>query len=100
MSPIIKSYQSYHHSIHEISNNELQAFSYTVSHDLRAPIRAILGFGDIFHEEYGKDMVEPAQAYLKKISDAAKHMDRLIVDLLDFSKISYNNSSDKNMLVL
>lgn len=81
----------------ELTNSELQAFSYTVSHDLRAPIRAILGFGDIFYDEYGKNLAEPAQEYLYKISDSAKRMDQLILDLLDFSKISYTKISNQEV---
>jgi PAS domain S-box-containing protein len=71
-------------------NAELEAFSYTVSHDLRAPLRAMSGFCQILSEDYagGEKIDQTWRDYVKRISDAATHMDNLIRDLLAFSKIA------------
>lgn len=75
------------------SNEELKAFAYSVSHDLRAPVRAISGFGDILVDEYGDVLDDDAKDYLERIIDAGKKMDELIVGLLEFSRASYSDFS-------
>jgi light-regulated signal transduction histidine kinase (bacteriophytochrome) len=71
----------------EIANKELEAFSYSVSHDLRAPLRHINGFSDALKTKFGVDLPEEANHYLNKIASAAQKMDELIDDLLKFSRI-------------
>jgi PAS domain S-box-containing protein len=70
----------------ENANLELEAFSYTVSHDLRAPLRAINGFTQILAEEYAKVLDVEGLRQLEIISDNARNMDKLIKDLLEFSR--------------
>ncbi|MDD1718249.1 MAG: ATP-binding protein, partial [Methanoregulaceae archaeon] len=67
-------------------NRELESFSYMVSHDLQAPLRAIDGFSHILSEEFGKDLPAEAQRYLRLLGDNAVQMHRLIEDLLNFSR--------------
>jgi PAS domain S-box-containing protein len=70
------------------SNNELEAFTYSVSHDLRAPLRAINGFSSILTKEYSDCLDNEAKRLLNIICDNVKKMDRLITDLLAFSRLS------------
>jgi len=72
----------------EASNKELEAFSYSVSHDLRAPLRHINGYVNMLNEKFHSDLPEKAQYYLTTVSDAAKQMGTLIDDLLQFSRTS------------
>ena len=67
---------------------ELEAFSYSISHDMRAPLRAMLGFSDILIEEYGSQLDEKANRFLGRISAASARMDNLIQDVLSFSQMS------------
>jgi len=71
----------------EASNKELEAFSYSVSHDLRAPLRTIDGFSRILLEDFAPELPATAQHYLRLVREGAQRMDRLINDLLDFSHI-------------
>ncbi|MBW6478714.1 MAG: PAS domain S-box protein [Bacteroidales bacterium] len=75
----------------EAVNKELEAFSYTVSHDLRAPLRAITGFTKILSSQYEKQFDDEARRLFGIISDNAEIMDRLITDLLEFSRIGRNS---------
>jgi PAS domain S-box-containing protein len=71
------------------ANKELEAFAYSVSHDLRAPLRSIDGFGQILLREYGGKVIDEAgERYIKKMSSAADRMANLIQDLLELSRIS------------
>jgi two-component system NtrC family sensor kinase len=69
-------------------NQELEAFSYSVSHDLRAPLRSIDGFSQALLEDYGESLDETAQGYLHRIKTAAGRMSELIEDMLQLSRIS------------
>jgi PAS domain S-box-containing protein len=71
----------------EASNRELESFTYTVSHDLRAPVRGLHGFSQILLEDFSADLPEQAKGYLKRIEDNAKLMGELIDDLLAFSHL-------------
>src|SRR6185312_5614978 len=66
---------------------ELEAFSYSVSHDLRAPLRAINGFSKMLDEEYSAVFDPEATRLFKRIAENAKKMGTLIDDLLEFSKL-------------
>lgn len=70
------------------ANQELESFSYSVSHDLRAPLRAIDGFSRILLEEYDPDLPPEAQRYLGLVRQNATQMGQLIDDLLQFSRLS------------
>lgn len=68
------------------SNKELEAFSYSVSHDLRAPFRHIVGFAQLLREREN-DLDEKSRHYLRNISDSALSAGRLVDDLLNFSQL-------------
>lgn len=70
------------------TNKQLEAFTYTVSHDLRAPVRAAQGLSQILMEEYKDRLDEEGQDYLQRICKATNRMEELIQDLLTYSKLS------------
>lgn len=69
------------------TNSELEAFTYTVSHDLRAPLRAIDGFSNILKEDFAGELPVEARGLLDRISNNARQMGGLIDGLLDFSRL-------------
>lgn len=72
----------------EIVNKELESFSYSVSHDLRAPLRAIDGFSRALLEDYAEQIDEVGQNYLARLCAASQNMAQLIDDLLNLSRVT------------
>ena len=70
------------------ANDELLSFSYSVSHDLRAPLRAIDGFSQALVDDYGDRMDENSRAHLRRVRVASQRMGQLIDDLLNLSRTS------------
>jgi len=77
------------HKLEELAavNQELEGFSYSVAHDLRAPLRHVDGFSKILLEDYGGEMKEEARRLLERVRDGAQHMGALIDELLNFSRL-------------
>ena len=69
----------------EAANQELQAFAYSVSHDLRGPLRSMNGFSTLLLEDYGSQLDEQAISYVGRIQEGSRRMDQLIKDLLNLS---------------
>jgi len=86
----------------EVANKELEAFSYSVSHDLRAPLRAISGFSEILSEQCNDTLDQESKRILSIIKDNTKIMDNLITDLLEFSRVgkAHISKSDTDMKIL
>jgi signal transduction histidine kinase len=72
-------------------NDDLEAFGYSISHDLRAPLRAMQGFSQIILEDYGDKLDDKGRQHASRIVAAAKRMDELIRDLLAYSRLSRTN---------
>ncbi|ACM18388.1 sensor histidine kinase of FgrL, PAS and PAS domain-containing [Geotalea daltonii FRC-32] len=72
----------------EEANRELESFSYSVSHDLRAPLRHIEGFSQLLLEDYGKQLDEEGQSHLLRLKRASQRMSQLIDDLLELSRVT------------
>jgi signal transduction histidine kinase len=69
-------------------NNELESFAYSVSHDLRAPLRSINGFAHILFDNYARDLDEEGREYLQRIVDASTRMSQIIDALLNLSRVT------------
>jgi light-regulated signal transduction histidine kinase (bacteriophytochrome) len=72
----------------EVVNQELEAFSYSVSHDLRAPLRSINGFAQALKEDYEQQLNKEGKDYLRRIQQASHRMGELIDDLLKLSRLT------------
>ncbi|MDW7738804.1 MAG: CHASE domain-containing protein [Bacillota bacterium] len=81
----------------EAVNKELESFAYSVSHDLRAPLRALDGFSEALLEKYAEDMDEQGRHYLYRIQRSAMHMSHLIDDLLTLSRVTRSDFSKKEV---
>jgi signal transduction histidine kinase len=71
----------------EMMNKDLEAFSYSISHDLRTPLRAVRGFTEILLENHAGDFAPEAVEYLRRIEASADRMSAMIEDILAFSKL-------------
>lgn len=69
-------------------NAEMEAFAYSISHDLRAPLRTMQGFAQALQEDYADQLDEIAQEYIQYITEGAIQMDTLIADLLSYSRLT------------
>jgi PAS domain S-box-containing protein len=79
----------------QASNKELEAFSYSVSHDLRAPLRGIDGFSQLLLKKYSGQLDDSGNNYLQRIRNASERMGHLIDDLLQLSKVSASKIETK-----
>jgi signal transduction histidine kinase len=72
----------------EAANRELESFSYSVSHDLRSPLRAIDGYSQMLEEDYGTQLDDTGRRYIRTVRGGSQRMAALIDDLLTFSRLS------------
>ena len=72
----------------ESINKELETFSYSVSHDLRAPLRSIRGFSEVLLDRYSPQLDERGKEFLRRTCESSHHMDALIEDLLKLSRVN------------
>jgi signal transduction histidine kinase len=71
----------------EAINKELEAFTYSVSHDLRAPLRRIDGFANLLVEQHGAQLSDGAAHYLRRVREGTRHMGQLVDDLLNLARL-------------
>lgn len=81
----------------EASNSELEAFSYSVSHDLRAPLRGIDGWSMALLEDYSDALDEQGRQYLRRVRSETQHMGQLIDDLLKLSHVTRSTMQDQSV---
>jgi signal transduction histidine kinase len=81
----------------ESNLRDLEEFTYTMAHDLRTPSRHVLGFTDILREDFEAALGGDGQEYLERISVAAERMDRLVLDLLSYSRLMYQTVTFENV---
>lgn len=81
----------------EAANKELEAFSYSVSHDLRAPLRHINGFSQALSEDYADKLDEEGRGYLKEVRGATQEMSQLIDDVLQLARVTRTEMRSKSV---
>ncbi|HET6246585.1 MAG TPA: CHASE3 domain-containing protein [Tepidisphaeraceae bacterium] len=81
----------------EVANKELEAFCYSVSHDLRAPLRSIDGFSQALLEDYGKTLEGEGRDFLQRVRAGTQRMAQLIDDLLNLSRVTRGELSRSNV---
>jgi|GEM_PF-1692293 len=79
------------------SNGELEEFAFVASHDLQEPLRIITNFSDIIRADYIDKLPEEAGEYLKFIHDGASHMQDLVRDMLEYARLSHNESASERL---
>ncbi|MBD2179128.1 GAF domain-containing protein [Pseudanabaena sp. FACHB-1998] len=83
----------------ESANKDLESFAYSVSHDLRAPLRAIDGFSRILQEDYGDRLDSEGNRFIKVVRDNAQRMGELIDDLLNLSRLNRKEISRQSISI-
>jgi signal transduction histidine kinase len=78
-------------------NKELEAFCYSVSHDLRAPLRSIRGFNEVLLQRYGHQLDARGQEFLRRACESSHYMDELIEKLLKLSRVGRSEISNSNV---
>lgn len=81
------------------SKEQMEAFTYTVAHDLRAPLRAMQGFSQALRDDYGRLLDSTALDYLERVMRSAQRMDALIQDLLSYAKMSRSDPTYRSVPV-
>jgi PAS domain S-box-containing protein len=76
---------------------QLETFSYSVVHDMRAPLRSIRSFANVLEEDHGMQLDDTARSYLKRIKDSASRMDALIMDVLAYSRLTSTEVTPANV---
>jgi len=79
------------------SNEQMEAFCYSIAHDLRAPLRSMTGFGSLLLTDYSPQLDPKAQDYIKRIYDSAERMDLLIRDLLNYGRLNTTGLEIQNV---
>lgn len=92
---IAKLNEELEHRVHELSsvNQELETFSYSVSHDLRAPLRAIAGFSQALEEDYADVLDKQGKDYARRVNAATQRLNQLIDDMLTLSRVTRSEMS-------
>ncbi len=77
------------------SNQELEQFAYSAAHDLKEPLRSVIGFGDLLRLRWGDKLDQEGREWLGLMTQSARHMQALINDLLAYSRIGHNGSDEE-----